>query len=631
MGSLGTLGSLNVLLSADTAQFSSAMEKAAYTADKNLQRIAFKGKVTVAAITTAIIASGTAIAVSVKNAIDHADKISEMAQAVGLTAEQLSSLEYAAKLSGLGIDDLGTSFRKFNKAIFDGANGVQASEAAFKSLGITITDNNGNIKNNYELFLESADALSKLSDGAQKSAMAQTLFGKSGATMIPILNEGKTGIQRLADEAAKYGVVLSSSTAAAADRFNDNMKRIASVSQGLINSFTSGLVPALADMTDNISGSASALEKFKIAGESVAGVIITIANTGMTLAQSVSSLIDTISTGSNQLYLLTTMQLKEAGNAGDEYAKRQSKSWTDLAATLQKNWDAMNNTGQVGAAKTRKNLEDISDSTNTFNKNQEEGLKLTDSLRTSQEKYDEEMERYKELLDAGAISQDTFERAATKSKDTLEKSSQATNKMKDAARDLGFTFQSAFEDAIINGKKFSEVLKSLLQDIERIVLRKAITEPIANIISSGLSSFMGSFSKTSTPTPAAKSAHGNIFSGGNLIPFASGGLITRPSLFPMANGGVGLAGEAGTEAIMPLFRGSNGDLGVKGGRGGGVEINVYAPAGSKVSQSQKTSGDKEQINIMIDEAVAGSVKDSGSKTHRALKNSFGLRQSLTTR
>ena len=99
----------------------------------------------------------------------------------------------------------------------------------------------------------------------------------------------------------------------------------------------------------------------------------------------------------------------------------------------------------------------------------------------------------------------------------------------------------------------------------------------------------------------------------------------------MANGGVGLAGEAGTEAIMPLFRTGNGDLGVKSSGGGGVEVNIYAPEGSKVSQNSQKIGDKEQINIMIDEAVAGSVASPGSKTYKALKNSFGLRQSTTSR
>ena len=398
MGALGTLGSLNVLLSADTTSFTSAMEKAAYVADRNFQKISSRGRITVAAISTAAVAAATALAVSVKKAIDQADKLNEMSQAVGLTVEQLSSLEYTAKLSGLSIDDLSTSFRKFNKIIYDGATGSKEAAGSFKSLGITLTDNAGSLKSNYDLFLEAADALSKMSDGAQKSALAQQLFGKSGATMIPILNEGKDGIQRLAAEAAKFGVVISGATAAASDKFNDNMTRIASVSQGLINSFTSGLIPGLAEVSSNITGSASALEKFRIAGESVAAVIITIANTGMTLAQSISSLIDTVTTGSEQLYLLSTVQFKEAAKAGDEYAKRQSKAWNDLALTLQKNWDAMNQTGQAGAANTRKSLEDAAQSSNDFNKNQEEGAKLTESLRTATEKYNEEMQRYQRQI-----------------------------------------------------------------------------------------------------------------------------------------------------------------------------------------------------------------------------------------
>jgi phage-related minor tail protein len=127
------------------------------------------------------------------------------------------------------------------------------------------------------------------------------------------------------------------------------------------------------------------------------------------------------------------------------------------------------------------------------------------------------------------------------------------------------------------------------------------------------------------------SSHGNIFSAGRIIPFAKGGFFTKPTIFPMANGGIGLAGEAGDEAIMPLFRTGSGDLGVKSSGRGNVEINIYAPEGSSVSQETQKVGDTEQINIMIDEAVASSVSNTGSKTHKALKTSFGLKQALNTR
>jgi phage-related minor tail protein len=67
--------------------------------------------------------------------------------------------------------------------------------------------------------------------------------------------------------------------------------------------------------------------------------------------------------------------------------------------------------------------------------------------------------------------------------------------------------------------------------------------------------------------------------GGRMVPFAGGGLIDRPTLMPMANGNVGLAGEVGTEGLVPLRRLPNGDLGVQTGQshGGGHVFNIHTP------------------------------------------------------
>jgi phage-related minor tail protein len=102
-------------------------------------------------------------------------------------------------------------------------------------------------------------------------------------------------------------------------------------------------------------------------------------------------------------------------------------------------------------------------------------------------------------------------------------------------------------------------------------------------------------------------------------------------MFPMAGGKTGLAGEAGKEAILPLTRTPSGDLGVRTTGASRTIVNVYAPEGSKVSQDSQQNGNTEMINVYIDEAVAGNIGKPGSKTHRMLRNTFGVGQTLTKR
>ena len=74
----------------------------------------------------------------------------------------------------------------------------------------------------------------------------------------------------------------------------------------------------------------------------------------------------------------------------------------------------------------------------------------------------------------------------------------------------------------------------------------------------------------------------------NLTPFASGGVINTPSYFPLSGGGLGLAGEAGPEAIVPLSRGPDGRLGIAsgGGQGGNITVQIVTPDASSFRRSE---------------------------------------------
>lgn len=117
----------------------------------------------------------------------------------------------------------------------------------------------------------------------------------------------------------------------------------------------------------------------------------------------------------------------------------------------------------------------------------------------------------------------------------------------DLARRLGSALSGAFEGAIVKGKSFGDVLRDLALRIARIALDAAL-KPLGNALAGTIGSALTSILP-----------FGN---GGVVTPFARGGVLDRPSLFAMPRGGLGLAGEAGPEAILPLSRGPDGRLGV---------------------------------------------------------------------
>lgn len=141
------------------------------------------------------------------------------------------------------------------------------------------------------------------------------------------------------------------------------------------------------------------------------------------------------------------------------------------------------------------------------------------------------------------------------------------------------TMGRAFRDLVLRGKSFGDVLRGLGEQLAKLALQ-AIAKPIGTAIGQGIGSlFGGGF------------ANGGVFRGGAVVPFAQGGVIAAPTYFPMAGGRVGLMGERGAEAIMPLARGPDGRLGVRaagGGRAAQVTVNISTPdvEGFRRSQGQ---------------------------------------------
>jgi phage-related minor tail protein len=122
-----------------------------------------------------------------------------------------------------------------------------------------------------------------------------------------------------------------------------------------------------------------------------------------------------------------------------------------------------------------------------------------------------------------------------------------------SAKNFATIMAQAFTQAASGGKRFDDVLKSLALRLSKLAVMQAF-KPLAGGLSTVLNDVFGA--------PAVK-------------PFATGGVIGAPSYFPLAGGGLGLAGEAGPEAIVPLARGADGRLGVAmAGPSAGANVTV---------------------------------------------------------
>lgn len=157
---------------------------------------------------------------------------------------------------------------------------------------------------------------------------------------------------------------------------------------------------------------------------------------------------------------------------------------------------------------------------------------------------------------------------------TFDTLSLRTNDLASGANAFSRAMTGAFTASVVGGKQFDDVLRSLTLRLSNLAVRLAF-KPLESSISSGISSLISGFSGGGSEAAAINRLK---MASGGVKPFASGGVIGTPTYFPMMDGGVGLAGEAGPEAIMPLKRGPDGRLGVAGAGGGNsVTIQIATP------------------------------------------------------
>src|SRR5690606_3950280 len=292
-----SLGSLTVDLIARVGGFVEGMGKAEREADRRAKaierRLQKMGKVIDAALqvaAAAAVSAAAAIAVGMKNAIDRMDELAKSSQKIGIGTEALSKLAYAADLSGVAFGQLEGALAKLAKSQDMAAQGAKEQLDIFRALGVEFQRSDGTLRNVEDVFSDLADRFQALPDGANKTAAAMALLGRSGAQLIPLLNGGSDGLREMGDELERLGGVVTPEAARQAEEFNDNLSRLKVAANGLWITLATELLPDLVQFTEEMVDGAKESGGLRDQVRDLAGVLRDVASFADIAADSIQAL-----------------------------------------------------------------------------------------------------------------------------------------------------------------------------------------------------------------------------------------------------------------------------------------------------------------------------------------------------
>jgi len=192
--------------------------------------------------------AGEGLAEIVTKTVETASALNDTSIALGVTTDAIQELGYAAQLNGSSVEGMSDGLRKLSINMAAAASGSQEAAQTFRRLGVQITEG-GKLRAADSVLGDIAEKFKALPSGARKVALAVDLFGKSGASLIPTLSEGREGLAALRQEARDLGIVLDKDTIAAGDDLGDTWDRLKAAADGL--RYTIG-GPLLAGIKDSI-------------------------------------------------------------------------------------------------------------------------------------------------------------------------------------------------------------------------------------------------------------------------------------------------------------------------------------------------------------------------------------------
>lgn len=245
------IGALHVSLSADSAAFDQNMQQAQETADEAMSSIGDNAKKLAGVLAGLFVVDE--IKTRIKEQIDYADGLADIAARANSTAEALSAMEYALHFNDATLEDYTGGLQKLALNMDAAAQGSKAQAELFDTLGIKLREQDGQMRNAADVMLDISDVLAGMNDGATKTALAMDLLGKSaGPALLPHLSQGSEAIKELTAEAEKFNLVVSTDASNAAGQINDSLDKLSFAATGTWRVMATQLSPVLGEISENM-------------------------------------------------------------------------------------------------------------------------------------------------------------------------------------------------------------------------------------------------------------------------------------------------------------------------------------------------------------------------------------------
>ena len=229
----------------------------------------------VTAATAAAVTVGKEFIEAANDVAAYGDEVDKTSQKLGISAQAYQEWDYVMQLAGTDMSSMTTGFKTLTNHIADATAGSEDAIAMFESVGISLTDLQN--MSTEDIFAATVAGLQEMEEGADRSALAVDLFGKSGQNMAALFNMTNEETEEAIALANEYGMVMSDDAVQASADYTDALTTLEKTFTGLKNNLMSQFLPSITTVMDGLSaifaGDKTGITAIKIGIEELVGNI----------------------------------------------------------------------------------------------------------------------------------------------------------------------------------------------------------------------------------------------------------------------------------------------------------------------------------------------------------------------